>query len=80
MNGIKLNIVNKNYNIKNVEYIEYANISLMILFVLGWWYITFNLYKVFGWNVFKQIGADVRLKRNNKFNNQIKYKNKYFHS
>ncbi|KAG4089915.1 hypothetical protein H8356DRAFT_1715152 [Neocallimastix lanati (nom. inval.)] len=71
MNGIKLNIVNKNYNIKNVEYIEYANISLMILFVLGWWYITFNLYKVFGWNVFKQIGADVRLKQRLKLFNVL---------
>jgi len=38
------------------------NIGMMIIFTIGWWYITFKLYKIFGWNVFKQIGADISLK------------------
>jgi len=42
---------------------ELINIGLMLVFAIGWWYITFRLYKVFGWNVFKQIGADIRLKQ-----------------
>jgi len=41
---------------------EYISIGIMIVYVIGWWYITFRLYKVFGWNVFKQIGADISLK------------------
>ncbi|ORX76372.1 hypothetical protein BCR32DRAFT_248791 [Anaeromyces robustus] len=58
----------KNYKPPNLEYInttnfEYINMGIMLIFTIGWWYITFRLYKVFGWNVFKQIGADIRLKK-----------------
>jgi len=39
--------------------IEIAIIVLMFIFCLGWIIITLRLYKIFGWNVFKQLGADI---------------------
>jgi len=39
--------------------IEIAIIILMFIFCLGWIIITLRLYKIFGWNVFKQLGADI---------------------
>ncbi|ORX49307.1 hypothetical protein BCR36DRAFT_328382 [Piromyces finnis] len=61
---LKIKELNSDYKktsdkIKNIEYIV---ITIMIMYIVGWWYITFRLYKVFGWNVFKQIGADINLK------------------
>jgi len=60
---------------KNLKYsttnFEKINIGVMFVFTIGWWYITFRLYKVFGWNVFKQIGADVRLKQRLKLFNVL---------
>jgi len=52
-------------------YFELINIGIMSVFTIGWWYITFRLYKVFGWNVFKQFGADVRLKQRLKLYNVL---------
>lgn len=42
--------------------IEKVLIALMVVFCLGWAIITLRLYKVFGWNVFKQLGADIGVK------------------
>jgi len=42
--------------------IEYIIIGLMVIFCLGWILIALRLYKIFGWNVFKQLGADIGVK------------------
>jgi len=42
--------------------VEIVIIVLMCLFCIGWVVITLRLYKVFGWNVFKQLGADIGVK------------------
>lgn len=42
--------------------VEIVIIVLMCLFCMGWVIITLRLYKVFGWNVFKQLGADIGVK------------------
>jgi len=34
----------------------------MPIFCLGWVLIALRLYKIFGWNVFKQLGADIGVK------------------
>jgi len=60
---IELNDTLKNEKLYDTTIYEYINIGIMIVFTIGWWYITFRLYKVFGWNVFKQIGADISLKK-----------------
>jgi len=39
--------------------IEITIIVLMFIFCVGWIVVTLRLYKVFGWNVFKQLGADI---------------------
>jgi len=44
---------------KNLEYII---IGVMPIFCLGWVLIALRLYKIFGWNVFKQLGADIGVK------------------
>ncbi|OUM69257.1 hypothetical protein PIROE2DRAFT_68562 [Piromyces sp. E2] len=44
---------------KNYELII---IGIMALFSLGWILIALRLYKIFGWNVFKQLGADIGVK------------------
>jgi len=53
--------------------VEYIIIGFMCLFSIGWLIIDLRLYKVFGWNVFKQLGADIGVKsmliNNNKNNN-----------
>ncbi|ORX82003.1 hypothetical protein BCR32DRAFT_279242 [Anaeromyces robustus] len=41
---------------------EIAIIILSFLFSFGWIIISLRLYKVFGWNVFKQLGADIDVK------------------
>jgi len=42
--------------------VEYIIIGFMCLFSIGWLIIDLRLYKVFGWNVFKQLGADIGVK------------------
>ena len=42
--------------------IEFIIIGFMCLFSVGWLIIDLRLYKVFGWNVFKQLGADIGVK------------------
>jgi len=51
-----------NLHNNNTMILMKINIGMMVIFTIGWWYITFKLYKIFGWNVFKQIGADISLK------------------
>eukprot|EP00833_Pecoramyces_ruminatium_P005833 jgi/Orpsp1_1/1179865/evm.model.c7180000071108.1 len=46
-------------NLHPAKNIEIAIIILMFIFCLGWIIITLRLYKIFGWNVFKQLGADI---------------------
>lgn len=38
-------------------------LCLMTLFVIAWTYFNYKLYQEFGWQVFKQIGADLRIRR-----------------
>eukprot|EP00842_Homolaphlyctis_polyrhiza_P004408 jgi/Hompol1/4969/HPOL_004081-RA len=35
----------------------------MFIFVVGWLFLTYFLYNVFGWTVFKQLGADVAVRQ-----------------
>ncbi len=42
--------------------VEFIIIGFMCLFSVGWLIIDLRLYKVFGWNVFKQLGADIGVK------------------
>jgi len=42
--------------------VEFIIIGFMCLFSIGWLIIDLRLYKVFGWNVFKQLGADIGVK------------------
>jgi len=44
------------------KYYEILIIILMAIFCIGWIIISLRLYKVFGWNVFKQLGADIGVK------------------
>lgn len=44
------------------EGVEITIIVLSFLFSFGWMIISLRLYKIFGWNVFKQLGADVGVK------------------
>lgn len=64
LENIIKDIKDKNKDYDNSYTYEYINIGVMLLYTIGWWYITFRLYKVFGWNSFKQIGADISLKSN----------------
>ncbi|TPX32408.1 hypothetical protein SmJEL517_g04443 [Synchytrium microbalum] len=38
---------------------EFVIIGLMIVFALGWIYLTIKLHRQFGWSIFKELGADV---------------------
>ncbi|ORX42439.1 hypothetical protein BCR36DRAFT_306881 [Piromyces finnis] len=44
------------------EIYELIIIGLMVVFCIGWVVIALRLYKIFGWNVFKQLGADIGVK------------------
>ncbi|OUM62557.1 hypothetical protein PIROE2DRAFT_11140 [Piromyces sp. E2] len=68
--NLSLKINQKKQNEISYTY-EYINIGIMTVYSIGWWYITFRLYKVFGWNVFKQIGADISLKSNNNLRDKV---------
>jgi len=54
--------------------IEISIIVLMFLFCVGWIVVTLRLYKVFGWNVFKQLGADIGVRSKLSFTNIYKSK------
>ncbi|ORX62511.1 hypothetical protein BCR32DRAFT_287956 [Anaeromyces robustus] len=41
---------------------EFLIIVLSFIFSFGWIIVSLRLYKVFGWNVFKQLGADIGVK------------------
>jgi hypothetical protein len=69
LENIIKDIKDKNKDYDNSYTYEYINIGVMLLYTIGWWYITFRLYKVFGWNSFKQIGADISLKNRLKLYN-----------
>lgn len=60
-----------NLHNNNTMILMKINIGMMVIFTIGWWYITFKLYKIFGWNVFKQIGADISLKERLKMFNVL---------
>lgn len=66
INDIFLNNHNEKvfHSSKNVEIVT---IGVMFFFCIGWIIITLRLYKVFGWNVFKQLGADIGVKNRLKF-------------
>jgi len=51
-----------NIVINEPKNVEFTIIGLMCLFSIGWAVIDLRLYKVFGWNVFKQLGADIGVK------------------
>jgi len=55
-NEKKVNIVKRPKNF------EILIIILSFIFSFGWIIISLRLYKVFGWNVFKQLGADIGVK------------------
>ncbi|KAI8912710.1 hypothetical protein EDD86DRAFT_269239 [Gorgonomyces haynaldii] len=42
--------------------LEYGQIAIMIIFCTGWLFIAYRLYKVFGWTIFKEMGADVSMR------------------
>jgi hypothetical protein len=39
--------------------LELIIIGLMAVFMMGWVFLTFKLYKIFGWTIYKEMGADV---------------------
>lgn len=39
--------------------LELIIIGLMAVFMIGWVFLTFKLYKIFGWTIYKEMGADV---------------------
>ncbi|KAJ3052719.1 hypothetical protein HK097_005811 [Rhizophlyctis rosea] len=43
--------------------LEMVVIAFSAIFTLGWFVITQRLYRVFGWSVFKELGADIGVKR-----------------
>jgi len=53
---------NNNDDIERPENFEKTIIGLSFLFSFGLIIISLRLYKVFGWNVFKQLGADIDVK------------------
>jgi len=55
-------ITNTTIVINEPKNVEFTIIGLMSLFSIGWAVIDLRLYKVFGWNVFKQLGADIGVK------------------
>jgi len=55
--------------------VEFIIIGFMCLFSIGWLIIDLRLYKVFGWNVFKQLGADIGVKSMLLINNNINNNN-----
>ena len=42
---------------------EFAVMASMALFVAVWIPLAFKLYKVFGWSIFKEMGADISLRK-----------------
>jgi hypothetical protein len=44
--------------------IEYALIGILLCFCLGWIFLTWKLYYVFGWTTYKEMGADVEVRSN----------------
>ncbi|OUM69256.1 hypothetical protein PIROE2DRAFT_2748 [Piromyces sp. E2] len=49
-------------DLRKGKWAEIVIIILMGIFCFGWIIITLRLYKNFGWNVFKQLGADIGVK------------------
>jgi F0F1-type ATP synthase assembly protein I len=49
-------------DLRRGKWAEILIIVLMSIFCFGWIVITLRLYKNFGWNVFKQLGADIGVK------------------
>jgi hypothetical protein len=41
---------------------EIALIVIFLIFCIGWIYLTYNLYFVFGWTTYKEMGADVQFR------------------
>ena len=39
--------------------LEFVVIGLMSIFAIGWGFLAIKLYKVFGWTIYKELGADV---------------------
>jgi len=65
--GIQIDYVKNIEDEKKNEHLHTANIEIIIIilmgiFCFGWTIITLRLYKIFGWNVFKQLGADIGVK------------------
>ncbi|KAJ3221784.1 hypothetical protein HK099_003117 [Clydaea vesicula] len=42
--------------------LEIIVIVLMVIFSIGWIFLSFKLYRVFGWEIFKDLGADKTVK------------------
>ena len=42
--------------------IEQVLIAVLLAFCVGWLFITFKLYYVFGWTTYKEMGADVEVR------------------
>ncbi|KAJ3236565.1 hypothetical protein HDU81_010661 [Chytriomyces hyalinus] len=42
---------------------EIAVIVLSAIFLIGWTFFVFKLYNIFGWSVFKELGADVEVRK-----------------
>ncbi|KAL2912508.1 hypothetical protein HK105_207997 [Polyrhizophydium stewartii] len=43
--------------------VEIVIIIAMFVFFVGWAFLTYRLYNVFGWTVFKELGADVNVRK-----------------
>ena len=47
------------------KFLEFVVIGLMCIFAIGWAFLAVKLYKVFGWTIYKELGADVSVMSNN---------------
>ncbi|KAK9711271.1 hypothetical protein K7432_007955 [Basidiobolus ranarum] len=53
----------EDYNYNNTSRnLEYAIIALMLIFSLNFAYQAYQLYQEYGWNIYKKIGADLRMR------------------
>ncbi len=60
------NVVNENISVLDpiihpTAKFEIVVIGLMVMFSMVWAYLAFKLYKLFGWKLYKEIGADVSI-------------------
>ncbi|KAJ3280475.1 hypothetical protein HK104_000632 [Borealophlyctis nickersoniae] len=52
----------QNIPVHPTRVVEIVIIICMLVFSLGWIAISYRLYRVFGWSIFKELGADIAVK------------------